>query len=181
MPGHGRRKAATKLTGVLVAVVLCVLLLAVLFIGGRLWWVSFYGSEAPPPARAEGGARQPAASAEPSGPDTAGHAVSAPETSVPVQASATRDTSARQPALSTATASIRLAWDRADDKSVTGYKILYGTEPGIHPESLNVGNQTTATLTGLQRATRYYIVAVSVDAQGNQSRPSNEVEVLTAQ
>jgi chitodextrinase len=80
-----------------------------------------------------------------------------------------------------ASVSVGLAWDGVQDPNVTGYKIRYGTEPGIHPEALSVGNRTSATLTGLQRATRYYIVVVSVDAQGNQSAPSNEVQVLTAQ
>ena len=65
------------------------------------------------------------------------------------------------------------------DPRVTGYKILFGTQPGDHPEAMSVGNQTSATLTGLRRATRYYIVTVAVDAQGNQSPPSNEVETLT--
>jgi hypothetical protein len=42
-----------------------------------------------------------------------------------------------------------------------------------------VGDQTTATLTGLQSGTRYYIVAVAVDASGRESPPSNELEVVT--
>ena len=41
---------------------------------------------------------------------------------------------------------------------------------------MSVGNQTTATLTGLERGTKYYVVTIAVDAQGNQSRPSNEIE-----
>jgi hypothetical protein len=61
---------------------------------------------------------------------------------------------------------------------VTGYKILFGTQPGNYSRSLSVGNQTTATLTGLERGTRYYIVAVAVDAHGNQSGPSNEIEAV---
>jgi chitodextrinase len=61
---------------------------------------------------------------------------------------------------------------------VTGYKILFGTQPGNYSRSVSVGNQTTATLTGLEKGTRYYVVTVAVDAQGNQSRPSNEIEVV---
>jgi hypothetical protein len=43
-----------------------------------------------------------------------------------------------------------------------------------------VGNQTTATLTDLEIGTKYYIVAVAVDAHGGTSDPSNEIEVVVA-
>lgn len=43
---------------------------------------------------------------------------------------------------------------------------------------MSVGNQTTATLTGLDRGAKYYVVTVAVDAQGNWSGPSNEIEVV---
>jgi len=85
---------------------------------------------------------------------------------------------AGKPATSAATTSIQLAWDRAPDEKVRGYKILFGTQSGNYSDSMSVGNQTTATLTGLDRGTKYYVVAVAVDAQGNQSRPSNEIEVV---
>ena len=61
---------------------------------------------------------------------------------------------------------------------MTGYRILFGTQPGLYSGSMSVGNQTTATLTGLERGTKYYVVTIAVDAQGNQSRPSNEIEVV---
>jgi hypothetical protein len=61
---------------------------------------------------------------------------------------------------------------------VTGYRILYGTQPGLYTSSMSVGNQTAATLTGLERGTKYYVVTIAVDAQGNQSRPSNEIEIV---
>jgi hypothetical protein len=49
----------------------------------------------------------------------------------------------------------------------------------MYSSSLDAGNQTTATLNALNNGTRYYIVAVAVDASGNQSAPSNELEVMT--
>ena len=169
----------------LVALLLCALLLGILFVGGRLWWVSFRGPEMPPPAEGVTGAPEPSASAEPSAraPDTsapAGQSAGAPETSAPAPpATGMPVTSAAgKPATSAATTSIQLAWDRAPDEKVTGYKILFGTQSGNYSDSMSVGNQTTATLTGLDRGTKYYVVAVAVDAQGNQSRPSNEIEVV---
>jgi hypothetical protein len=62
---------------------------------------------------------------------------------------------------------------------VIGYRILWGTRSGHYSESLAVGNQTTATLVGLQSGTRYYIVAVAIAASGSESPLSNEIEVLT--
>jgi hypothetical protein len=76
------------------------------------------------------------------------------------------------------TGSVALAWDPSPDASVTGYKILFGTEPGKYSRWQTVGNQTTATLSDLEKGTRYYVVAVAFDAQGNQSDPSNEIEVV---
>jgi len=83
-------------------------------------------------------------------------------------------------ATETGTASLKLVWDKSPDPSVTGYKILYGTQPGVYADSLTVGDQASATLTNLRNATKYYIVAVAVDAHGNQSPPSNEIEVVTS-
>jgi hypothetical protein len=126
---NGRSRATRKLAGALVALLLGAAVLAVLLVGGRLWWVSLRGPEAS--TSAGGGS-----------------------------------------------ASIRLAWDASPDGRVTGYRILFGTEPGNYSGSMRVGNQTTATLTGLESGTKYYIVAVAFDAEGNESGPSNQLEVV---
>lgn len=89
------------------------------------------------------------------------------------------ETSASTGVASRGTASIALAWDRSPDPNVTGYKILFGTQPGSYPNSVDAGSEASATLTNLENGTRYYIVTVAVDRQGNQSPPSNEVEVVT--
>ena len=182
MPEHGsRRRAATKVTSALVVAGLCAALLAVLFIGGRLWWLSFSGSEPPPPAQSAALEPQPAASGQTSAPSTAVPPAGADAAPIQPSVAPPVSSAARQAVSSASTVSVQLAWDSVQDPNVTGYMIRYGTEPGIYPESQSAGNHTSATLTGLHRATRYYIVVVSVDAQGNQSRPSNEVQVLTAQ
>jgi len=77
------------------------------------------------------------------------------------------------------TASIKLAWDKSPSDKVMGYKIMIGTHPGDYTDTVNVGNEETATLTNLKKGTRYYIVAVALDAEGNKSAPSNEIEVVT--
>jgi hypothetical protein len=75
------------------------------------------------------------------------------------------------------TASVKLAWDPSPSDRVVGYKVLYGDLPGKYTGSKDVPKVTTATLSGLRRGIRYYIVVVALDAHGNRSPPSNEVEV----
>lgn len=75
--------------------------------------------------------------------------------------------------------SVKLVWDKSSSPKVTGYKIMFGARPGDYTDTVNVGNEGTVTLTNLKKGTRYYIVAVALDAEGNQSAPSNEIEVVT--
>ncbi len=183
MHGDRRRRTAKNLAGALVVLVLCAALLAVLFVGGRLWWMSFHGPEASPPAAAVTAGPEPSvgSSAGPAGPSApAKPAAIAPEPQAPTQASAGAPATPAggKPVTSAGTASVRLAWDKAPDENVTGYRILFGTQSGLYSGSMSVGNQTKATLTGLERGTKYYVVTIAVDAQGNQSRPSNEIEVV---
>ena len=56
---------------------------------------------------------------------------------------------------------------------------MIGARPGDYTDTVNVGNEGTVTLTNLKKGTRYYIVAVALDAEGNKSAPSNEIEVVT--
>jgi len=89
------------------------------------------------------------------------------------------ETSAPSVAAESGTASISLAWEKSPDPTVTGYKILFGIQPGVHTDSVSVGDQATARLTNLKSGIKYYIVTIAVDAQGNTSPPSNEIEVVT--
>jgi len=178
--GDSGTRTAKKLAGALVVFLLCAVLVAVLFVGGRLWWMSFHGPETSPPA-APLTAGPEASAGSSAGGAAASAPAAAPEPQAPTQASAGAPATpvAGKPVASAATTSVRLAWDKAPDENVTGYRILFGTQPGLYTGSMSVGNQTTATLTGLERGTKYYIVTIAVDAQGNQSRPSNEIEIVT--
>lgn len=72
-----------------------------------------------------------------------------------------------------------LAWDPVPDPNVRGYRIYYGTGPGTYQQAygngLDVGSTITYSVSGLNRATRYYFVATAYDAMGNESGFSNEV------
>ena len=81
-------------------------------------------------------------------------------------------------ATASGSATVNLAWDRSPSAKVVGYWILSGTQSGTYTNSLEVGNEATATLRGLKEGTKYYVVVVSFDAEGNRSPPSNELEVV---
>lgn len=67
----------------------------------------------------------------------------------------------------------------SSDPTVTGYKVNYGSAPGSYQMSLNVGNQTTYTVTGLGSGTFYFSVT-AYNAAGAQSSFSNEVSRILA-
>ena len=84
-------------------------------------------------------------------------------------------------ATASGSASVKLAWDRSPSAKVIGYWILSGTQSGKYTNSVEVGNETTGTLSGLNSGTTYYIVVVAFDAQGNRSPSSNELKVVAPQ
>jgi hypothetical protein len=82
------------------------------------------------------------------------------------------------------TGTISLAWDRPETNEdgtpltdLRGYKIYYGTAPGVYNPSVDVPdpNATSHTLTGLTKGQIYYIVATAYDTSWNESRYSNPV------
>jgi len=74
--------------------------------------------------------------------------------------------------------SIPLAWNPSINSSVTGYKIYYGVASGVYTSSVDVGNVTNATITGLSQNTTYYFAAKSYDAVGDSSPFSNEIKLM---
>ncbi|HAA03994.1 MAG TPA: hypothetical protein DCE18_11535, partial [Syntrophobacteraceae bacterium] len=76
-------------------------------------------------------------------------------------------------------ASVTLAWDANTQTGVTGYKIYWGTSSGNYPDSKDVGNVTTYTVTGLNSGTTYYFVATSHTNTGAESGFSNQVSTTT--
>jgi hypothetical protein len=70
---------------------------------------------------------------------------------------------------------IRLTWNANTEPNLGGYRLAYGTSPGVHPTTVDVGNQTTAQVPGLAPGQRYYFVVRAYATDGTQSAPSNEV------
>lgn len=77
-------------------------------------------------------------------------------------------------------AELKLAWDPSESSGVTGYKVYYGTQSGNYSGSVDAGNQTSTTLTGLADGQTYYIATTAYDSAGAESDFSNEVSATTA-
>ena len=70
--------------------------------------------------------------------------------------------------------SVTLTWSPSTDSNVAGYKIYYGVASGIYTNSINVGNATNATISGLAAGVTYYFAATTYDTFGQESGYSNE-------
>ncbi|MEC4749970.1 LamG-like jellyroll fold domain-containing protein [Methylomicrobium sp. Wu6] len=77
---------------------------------------------------------------------------------------------------STVTAgNLNMAWN-ASTSSVGGYKLYYGQSSGSYTSSIDVGNTTAYTMTGLQDGTTYFFAAKAYDStKTTESGFSNEV------
>jgi hypothetical protein len=65
-------------------------------------------------------------------------------------------------------------WDRNPEPNVTGYRLSYGTQSGIHGTVIDVGNVVTYQFSPPPGG-RYYIVVQAYDSAGGLSAKSDEV------
>src|SRR4030042_2740084 len=72
-------------------------------------------------------------------------------------------------------AQIRLAWDPNTESDAAGYKIYYGTSSKSYSGSVDVGNVTSYTLTGLKKGETKYIAITAYNTSGSESGYSSEV------
>ena len=71
-------------------------------------------------------------------------------------------------------AQIKLAWDANTESDLAGYKVYYGTSSKSYAGSVDAGNVTTFTLTGLTQGQTYYIVVTAYNTSSNESGYSSE-------
>jgi Fibronectin type III domain len=72
-------------------------------------------------------------------------------------------------------ACVTLGWYPSVDTNVVGYVVYYGTISGTYTERIDVGDQTSATITGLTAGVTYYFAVTAYAATSVESVPSNEV------
>ncbi len=70
---------------------------------------------------------------------------------------------------------VTLAWIPSADPEAAGYNIYYGGDSGDYTNTVNLGNVTNATISGLSGGAAYYFSATTVDASGEESGFSTEV------
>ena len=76
---------------------------------------------------------------------------------------------------------VNLAWDAPSSYSPAGYKVHYGKKSGQYTASIDVGNQTSYSVSGLQGGITYYFVVTAYDAnRSSESSFSNEVAIDAA-
>src|SRR5271165_5189358 len=78
------------------------------------------------------------------------------------------------------TQSVTPAWDTDTDPTVVAYNMDYGTSSGSLTQTDNVGNATTATVSGLTAGTTYYFAVTAYNAAGVNSTYSSEVSLTPA-
>src|SRR5437870_4525381 len=83
------------------------------------------------------------------------------------------------PALSSA-AQVTLTWDPNTEPDLAGYKLYYGLSSGSYPSSVDVGNLTSYTLSGLLEGRTYYFAATAYNRSLGESGFSNEVSKALA-
>ena len=74
-----------------------------------------------------------------------------------------------RPSQTNGTATYLFTWGAVNDPNVRGYRIYYalaGADQASTGVSIDVGNQTTYTITGLKSMHRYYFVVMALDAAG---------------
>ena len=68
-----------------------------------------------------------------------------------------------------------LTWNANTESNLAGYIVQYGTQSGNPSTSINVGNVTSRTVTGLTAGATYYFRVVAYNTSGQQSTPSTQV------
>src|SRR3989475_8131736 len=76
---------------------------------------------------------------------------------------------------SSSAAQVTLAWDANTEPDLAGYKLYYGSSSRSYQLSVDVGNRTSYTLSGLLEGQTYYFAATAYNLSQNESGFSNEV------
>ncbi len=68
-----------------------------------------------------------------------------------------------------------LSWNPNSESDLAGYKVYYGNSSGSYSFNVDVGNQTSYTISNLVEGKIYFFAATAYDFSGNESGYSNEV------
>jgi Fibronectin type III domain len=74
--------------------------------------------------------------------------------------------------------SFALSWNPSPDPTVVGYVVYYGTSSGNYTTRVDVGTNTSFTVTNLQPGVTYYFTVTDYNALGVESPPPGELSLL---
>ena len=75
-------------------------------------------------------------------------------------------------------AEVSLAWDSNTESNVAGYKLYYGFESSNYTHTIDVGNETSYSISDLDSNVVHYFAATAYDSSGNESDFSEEISYL---
>lgn len=75
-------------------------------------------------------------------------------------------------------ATVRVSWNANGEADLAGYRVYYGIASGTYSHVVNVGNSTSADVSGLAAGTTYYFAVTAYDASQNESGYSQEAHTL---
>ena len=70
---------------------------------------------------------------------------------------------------------LTLAWDPNLEPDVAGYKVYYGTQSRDYIHVVDIGHQTSCTISGLTSGEVYYFAVTAYDIDNNESAFSVEI------
>ena len=72
-------------------------------------------------------------------------------------------------------AQVTVAWDKNSETDIAGYKMHYGTTSGNYDYSVDVGNSTSCSISGLTEGTTYFLAATAYNTNNVESSFSEEL------
>ena len=69
---------------------------------------------------------------------------------------------------------VHVSWDENTEADLVGYRLYYGEQSGQYEEAIEVGNQTTCMVGGLDPGAAYYFAVTAYDADQKESLFSGE-------
>ena len=70
---------------------------------------------------------------------------------------------------------LTLEWDPNIDKDLAGYIVYYGTTSRDYQYDVDIGDETSVTISGLVHGKKYYFAVTAYDIDGNESAYSAEI------
>jgi hypothetical protein len=70
---------------------------------------------------------------------------------------------------------VTITWNPNGEGDLAGYNLYWGTASRKYPNSVDVGNKTTYTISGLNKGQTYYFAVTAYDTSNNESIWSSEV------